>query len=200
MRKKYHKKTRSFFPIFLVVFGLTLFLLPSFFRIFSNFGFELYLRSRRELNPPAGGSILISRELINTSNVIGDYPKRIIIPSVKIDLPVEPAKVINGVWEIHDNVANFGVGSSLPKDSGNTVIFAHARWNLFLPLIKINKNDLISLETKDSHWFTYKVVDKKEVKPDQIEIIKPTNDRTLTLYTCTGFFDTRRLVVVAKEK
>lgn len=137
---------------------------------------------------------------MNTSEVLGDYPIKLVIPSVKIDLIVKPSKVINGVWEIHEDSAGYGLGSALPGRKGNSVIFAHARKNFFLPLVKINKNDLISVQTKDGRWYSYVVVEKKEVNSTQVEVIAPTNDKTLTLFTCSGFIDSKRLIVVAKEK
>lgn len=132
------------------------------------------------------------------SEVIGDYPVRIIIPQLKIDLAIEPSKVVDGFWEIHNDVANFGVGSSLPDENGNTVIFAHAKKKQFGPLRAIKKDYEISVQTKNGLWYTYKVVEKKEVRPYNVEVIAPTQDKTLTLFTCSGFADSKRLIVVAK--
>lgn len=143
-------------------------------------------------------SIFITSDLLTIGEAIGNHPVNIVIPSLKIDLPVRPSRVINGLWEIHDDSANFGIGSALPGESGNSVIFAHAREGLFYPLRNIQKDDSISVQTKDGIWFSYKVSEKKEVDPNQVEVIAPTTDSTLTLYTCTGFSDSKRLVVVAK--
>lgn len=188
-------------PVFLTSFGLTIYFLPVIFRVFTDFSFNLHLRARQEIKAyENNGPIYISNELIQTTNIIGDYPVRIIIPAVNIDLTVEPAKVNDGVWEVHDTKANFGLGSALPENKGNSVIFAHAKDNLFLPLRSVNKNDLISLLTRDGKWFNYQVVEKKEVSPEQIETIRPTFDKTLTLFTCSGFADSQRLIVIAKEK
>ena len=48
-------------------------------------------------------------------------------------------------------------------------------------------------------WFNYTVSEIKEVIPSQIEVIAPTPDETLTLYTCSGFGDSMRLIVIAKR-
>jgi len=50
-----------------------------------------------------------------------------------------------------------------------------------------------------NEWFSYEVSDVKEVLPNQTEVIKPTDDERLTLYTCSGFADTKRLIVTARR-
>ncbi|MGB2731849.1 MAG: sortase, partial [Microgenomates group bacterium] len=35
------------------------------------------------------------------------------------------------------------------------------------------------------------------VSPDQTNVLKQSHDKRLTLYTCSGFLDTQRFVVVA---
>lgn len=124
-------------------------------------------------------------------------PVRIMIPSVQIDLPVKEAKIVNGYWEVFPTGAGFGLGSAYPDEIGNTVIFAHARKGMFLPLKEVKVKDNIYVFTKDK-WYGYKVEEIKEVLPSQIEVIAPTKNRTLTLFTCTGFADSKRLIVMAK--
>lgn len=125
-------------------------------------------------------------------------PVRIIIPELNIDIPVREARVVNGYWEVFPDVAGFGLGSAYPDELGNQVIFAHARDGLFLKLkdAKIGKN--IYVFTKD-RWYFYKVTEIKDVWPSQIEVIAPTKDQTLTLFTCSGFLDSKRLIVTAKS-
>lgn len=202
MPKSYLKSKSYNFSIFITVFGITIFFIPIVSKIFSSFSFQLYLRNKQEIKNQQNllGPIQIDSDLMNSSEAWGDYPVKIIIPSVKIDVAVKPSKVLGGVWEIHEDSAGYGLGSALPGRTGNSVIFAHARAGLFLPLRKIKKNDLISVQTKDDRWYSYIVVEKKEVSPDRIEVIAPTIDKTLTLFTCSGFFDLQRLIVIAKEK
>lgn len=125
-------------------------------------------------------------------------PKRIIIPDLNMDLVVEKARNIDGYWEVFPDKAGWGDGSGIPGQNGNQVIFAHAREGLFLPLRSIKVGMRIYILT-DSFWGGYKVSEIKEVTPDQIEVIAPTPDETLTLYTCSGFKDSKRLIVVAKR-
>lgn len=125
-------------------------------------------------------------------------PHRIIIPSVSIDLPVLTSPVIQGYWKVYPDKAGFGDGSSFPGLKGNTVIFAHARIGLFLGLKNVKLNDTVYVLTKNE-WMSYKVRDIKTVFPDNLNVIAPTPDETLTLFTCSGFADSTRLIVTAKR-
>jgi LPXTG-site transpeptidase (sortase) family protein len=125
-------------------------------------------------------------------------PDRVIVPSVSIDLSVKKAEIIDGYWQVFDDSAAWGAGSAVPSEVGNQVIFAHARKGLFLPLKNVKVGDTIYILTKEE-YFKYKVDQLKEVYPSQIEVISPTEDETLTLYTCSGYRDSKRLIVVAKR-
>lgn len=125
-------------------------------------------------------------------------PIRIIIPGVEVDVAVREAPVVNGYWQVFADTAGFGSGSSYPQENGNTVIFAHAREYLFLPLKQATVGQNIYVMTK-SGWFVYQIKTIKEVVPSQKEVISPTTDATLTLYTCSGFSDSKRLIVTAKR-
>jgi LPXTG-site transpeptidase (sortase) family protein len=128
---------------------------------------------------------------------LGEPPSRIIIPRLNINLPVFHAKIIDGVWETTLEGASHGEGTANPGQSGNTVIFAHARVGLFLPLRYIQNQDQIYILTKNN-WYPYQVKEIKRVFPNELEVISPTQDETLTLYTCDGFADRHRLIVIAK--
>lgn len=129
----------------------------------------------------------------------GELPRKIVIPELSIDLEVKPADVINGYWEVFTDTAAWGKGSGLPGEVGNQVIFAHAREGLFLPFRSIKEGMAIYVTTNDG-WYSYEVKEIKEVTPDNTEVIKQTEDETLTLYTCSGFNDEKRLIVIAKPK
>jgi len=152
-------------------------------------------------------------------------PKRIIIPELTVDLPVKKSRIVGGYWEVFSDSAGWGEGSGLPGETGNQVIFAHAREGLFLPLKEVkngmriyvfteNELDLSGLpeniaktvsqevgggSLRQSNWYAYEVVEIKEVYPNETEVIEPTGDERLTLYTCSGFTDSKRLIVVAKR-
>lgn len=125
-------------------------------------------------------------------------PERIMVPALGVDLPVKEAKIINGYWEVFSDTAAWGKDSGVPGEVGNQVIFAHAREGLFLPLKDVTTGMRVYVLT-DQNWYQYEVEEIKEVLPNQVEVIAPTEDETLTLYTCSGFRDSKRLIVTAKR-
>ena len=151
---------------------------------------------------------LFPQEIINREPILADttfsqssakdqIPTRIIIPSVSIDLPITIAPLKNGYWIPSETTASFGEGSSLPTGNSNTVIFAHAREGLFLPLRNVKEQDTVYVMTANS-YVSYTIETITEVKPTDVYTVKPTEDKRLTLFTCSGFLDQKRLLVVAK--
>ncbi len=204
LRKKPTKrrKAKSHKTSYLVIIaGLLLFAIPLSVKVI--YGYELQLlKNKSTVNSiQFENPLLVDPHLLKATDAVGDYPSRIVIKPVKVNLQIKASRVVSGFWEIHNDTANYGIGSSLPQnDSGNTVIFAHAKKGLFLPLRKVKKHDVISIETANGKSYNYQVVEKKEVSPQDTEIIQNTLDKTLTLFTCSGFADRKRLIVIAKEK
>ncbi len=153
--------------------------------------FPAFLKDSQKLSP-----IKVSPDF-KRENIKGLIPNRIMIPGVKIDLPVREAKIINGYWQVFEDTASFGQGSAALGKKGNMVIFAHAKEGLFYNLKNVKENDLIFVYNKNRKY-TYKVKKIKTVYPSQTEVIAPTKNKTLTLYTCTGFYNEKRLIVVSE--
>lgn len=124
-------------------------------------------------------------------------PQRIIIPSARINLPVQTAEIAYNTWEVSETTASFGKGSALPGMIGNSVIFAHARPQLFGNLDQVKPGDQIHIFT-DQDWFVYEVTELMTVLPDNTEVIKKRDTTELTLFTCIGLNDSHRLVVKAQ--
>ena len=137
-------------------------------------------------------------ELTNNEDLAeAALPVRIIIPELGIDLDVQESKIVNGYWEVPEDKAAWGEGSGVPGYVGNQVIFAHARDGLFSNLENVETGMKIYVLTDDD-WYTYEVGEIKEVYPNQTEVIAPTEHEQLTLYTCSGYKDSKRLIVVSK--
>ena len=67
---------------------------------------------------------------------------------------------------------------------------------LFLPLKDIKQGESVLVLTSNA-WYSYTVTQVKEVLPTQTEVIAPTENPLLTLYTCSGYADSKRLIVTA---
>jgi sortase A len=186
---------KRFLGIFFIFLGIAFFLIvPGLSQLNQIKDFHFYLSS---VQAKENDSIKIDESLTNHEGE-GLAPVRILIPQRNIDLDVAPAKVVKGKWEVFDDKAGFGIGSAMPGTPGNTVIFAHAKKDQFLGLKDVKMADEILIFTKDG-WYSYKISEIKEVGPRDISVISQTSDSTLTLFTCSGFADTKRLIVVAKK-
>lgn len=124
-------------------------------------------------------------------------PLRVIVPRLSVDLEIFPARILNNSWETTEKGASYMLGSAVPSEVGNTVLYGHAKTKLFAPLKKLKKDDVVYVLTKEK-WYQYKVSDIKEVAPTETTVVAPTKEATLTMFTCSAFLDSKRLVVVAK--
>lgn len=144
-------------------------------------------------------------------------PKRIVIPDIELDAPVNPMAWQNiqnddltvTEWDIPVNAAGYQVGSSLPGQQGNTVLAGHhnIKGRVFENLRHLDPGDSIELYTEGNKYH-YAVSDKfllwelgapPEQRRQNARWIGPTDDERLTLVTCwppTG--NAYRLIVVAK--
>jgi sortase A len=87
-----------------------------------------------------------------------------------------------------------------PGESGNAVITAH-RDTFFRHIYELNKGDQIQVR-RSGRTFTYEVTGRKIVMPEDVSVIKPTNNPQLTLITCYPTYyigpAPKRLVVFSK--
>lgn len=89
-------------------------------------------------------------------------------------------------------------------DVGNAVIAGHRNYtygSMFNRLGEMEIGDKISYTSADGENCLFEVFEITVIEPsDQIAFIQPTNDRIITLYTCTPIREaTHRLLVRAKK-
>lgn len=77
-------------------------------------------------------------------------------------------------------------GTAIPGGPGNTGIAGH-RDTLFRPLRNVRRNDTILLRTLRGE-FQYRVTSTRIVNPDDVEVLSPSRQATLTLVTCYPFY------------
>lgn len=182
--------------IILISLGFLLIVFGYFFDIVLD---KLSIITRQTSDLVLDQTIYPSGNLTRGEFVESQAPTSVKISDLSLDVKVKPAKVVGGKWEVFSDSASFGMGSALPGKRGNQVIFAHARSGLFLPLRSVKPGMNIIVYT-DGGGFSYRVNEVKEVFPSETRVISQTSDETLTLYTCSGFADAKRLIVVAKRE
>lgn len=125
-------------------------------------------------------------------------PKLLIIKSANISLPVIPSSTHNNTWDITFDGVSFLTSSVKPGTPGNSVFYGHNWENLLGNLHTVKPGDTVEIIMSDKKRMKFTVEYTAVVTPDKTEVIKNTNDTRITIYTCIGFLDSKRFVVVAK--
>lgn len=126
-------------------------------------------------------------------------PTKIVIPKVGIDLAIEETVITNGVWQISAKGASHLAKSASPDEKGTIIMYGHNTNNRFGPIRWLTKGEKIELQTSDGKKHVYVVSELKKVTPDRMDIFEQKGE-TLILYTCDGFADLQRFVVIAKKR
>lgn len=122
---------------------------------------------------------------------------RIVIPALNLDLEIFPASTTNNTWETTIQGVSHLSSSPIPGEKGNSILYGHNWINLLGNLTKIKLGDEIHIISSNSEKKVFIAKYINIVGPYDTEILINTDDRRITLYTCTGFLDSKRFVVTA---
>lgn len=132
------------------------------------------------------------------------------IPKIKAQAPIveniDPWDKNSYSKALEQGVAH-AQGTSLPGDKGSSFLFAHSSddpWNLtrfntiFLRLGELESGDRIVVN-RNNKEYVFRVREKKEVDPSQIQFLTQSNTDQLILQTCTPIGTAlKRLLVFAE--
>jgi len=163
-------------------------------------------------------SDFIYKELPPLVAQVSPPDNRIIIPCIEVHAPIREAKDSNpnfNDWNmiegqiqnaLQDGVVHFP-GTVYPGERGNAFLTGHSSYypwdsghykDVFALLPQIEIGDKIFI-WQNQKKYAYRVNNKKEVSPEKVEVLDPTDDYRLTLMTCTPIGTTlRRLIVTAQ--
>jgi LPXTG-site transpeptidase (sortase) family protein len=111
---------------------------------------------------------------------------------------VIPAQIVNGHWQTTPSGVSYLTISARPGQSGNSIFYGHNWPRLLGGLKKIKPGSVIVVYTSADHFpVVFRVAQVKTVSPNDVSILASTDRPQLTLYTCIGFSDSQRLVVIA---
>lgn len=133
----------------------------------------------------------------------------LLIPNIGVDAPIS-WQVENEEKILRDKLTSGLIhlaGTDLPGQTGNVFITGHSSdlpWNkgnyktVFSLLNRVAVGDQVQLRYQNKDY-VYKVNNIKVVQPDDVSVLRPTPEPTLTLMTCTPVgTNLRRLIVTAK--
>ena len=93
------------------------------------------------------------------------------------------------------------VETAMPGDQGNVTLAGH-RDTFFRPLRNIRRGDTVTLKTLEG-TFQYQVESTTVVPPNDLQVLQPSAERTLTLITCFPFYyigpAPDRFIVLARQ-
>ncbi|MGI5828539.1 MAG: sortase [Patescibacteria group bacterium] len=122
-------------------------------------------------------------------------PDMVIIPSINLEMPVKEASVSANNWEVFDGAVSW-LKTSGTMEKGNIVLYGHNEKENFGKIIQLKVGDVIVVRNQHfEKWF--KVTKGVEIPSSDLSYLQNTQD-SLTMYTCSGWFDSKRYFVIAE--
>lgn len=125
-------------------------------------------------------------------------PTRLSIPKINLQLPIEETTISRGIWTISPNGASHLALSARPGENGPIILYGHNTNDRFGPIRWLSSGDKIQIITKNNKTFSYTIIKTMDVSPTQLDVFTQQQGESLILYTCDGFADLERFVVIAK--
>jgi LPXTG-site transpeptidase (sortase) family protein len=117
-----------------------------------------------------------------------------------INLPIETQEISATIWPETDRGVTFVKGSATPGSIGNSIFYGHNWTSLLGRLPGARIGDEVTITMDNGIVKTFVITKTKIVSPNDTEVLDDTNFSRLTLYTCTGFLDSKRFVAFAQPK
>lgn len=111
---------------------------------------------------------------------------------VGVEVDILPATIKDGVWPVFANAAGY------VTNGNNLIIYGHNKNEVMGPIRWIKEGAEITLIDQSGNQHKYEVIKTDIVEPDNLSYIQKSDQKILTVYTCIGFLDSKRFVVVAK--
>ncbi len=124
-------------------------------------------------------------------------PVRIMIPTLGIDNKIVPSKITNNKWEVADDGISYLQSTPTPGARGNSVLYGHNWTSILGSLPKIKTGEKIMIVMDNGEVREFEVNYTSIVDPSNTTILDNSMDTRITLYTCTGFLDSKRFVAIA---
>lgn len=128
----------------------------------------------------------------------GVMPVAIKAADLNIAVPLELGSITNDEWVLSDEAANYLDVSGKIGESGNIVIYGHDKKSIFGNFKEAQTGQVVHLTGSDGQEREYTITNIFETTPENVDVIQPTEHELLTIYTCTGWRNSKRLIVQAE--
>lgn len=124
------------------------------------------------------------------------YP-RLFIPKLAMSWAIYPSSLKSGKWTTSNLGLSHGNTTPLPPAAGNSVLYGHNWPNMLSQLTSVVPGDKIIYYVDSTTYYEYIISNTATVPASDSSLTAQTQDPRITLYTCTGWMDQDRFVVVA---
>jgi len=127
----------------------------------------------------------------------GDVIGRIVVPRLNLDAPLVEMADVDDRENLNKGPAHLA-GSALPGQAGNCVIPGHRTTYTrpFFSLETMQTGDEVVLIDLARDSYTYRVAQVLIVEPDDVWVMDPTPEPSVTLIACHPLFSARNRIVV----
>lgn len=174
--------TRYFFSLLLIIFGA---------------GILLYAALVKAGPITVSQTRSVEGQLEQTAQLL-PKPTKLYIPKLAKILYVSDGYVVDNRWTISETGVSYLTTSAIPGQIGNSVIYGHNRNEILGYLPQVAPGDLIYVVLTSGEFVKYQVAETRVIEPTQVEILNQSADSRLTIYTCSGFLDSARFIIMAK--
>ncbi len=133
-----------------------------------------------------------------TKIVLNAKPVKIYIPKLERTLDISDGEIVDKRWKVATAGVSYLTTSGQIGKVGNAVIYGHNTINILGGLWRVQNGDFVEVTAQDGKVYKYQIFERREITPDQVDILNQSADSRLTIYTCSGFLDSARFVVVGK--
>lgn len=173
-------------PVLLMVIGA--------FLVLFSIGKEISYRSTMRLNAQVSEQYQARLQ----ERVLSSIPIQLEFPSIEHSIEVTQTSVATGQWQIPAQTVGHVRESAYPRFPGNSIFYGHNSSKILGKLDQVEVNDRVRVQLMDGTFREYQIIEKVVVEPDQVEFLEPTDFEVITIYTCTGWLDSKRLIVRAE--
>lgn len=123
-------------------------------------------------------------------------PVSVSFPEAGFSVPLQKGEIKDGKWKLSYDAAEF---VDVPVASGSArIVYGHNYLRILGKLGHVKVGQRVEVGSDTGMVKTYKVTSKEVIEPNDIAKILPSQENELVIYTCTGFLDSKRLVIHAQ--
>ncbi len=137
-----------------------------------------------------------SPPIVLKTSVIKIFPTQLEFEDVGRKTPVIIGNFKENEWQTANDFALYLNSSGIPGQNGNIVIYGHNTNRVFGYLSTVKIGNKIKLTTNNHNVINYRITSINNVMPSDVDVLKQTDkEEQITIFTCSGLFDSLRLIV-----